>query len=889
MPSDRWRQIEYLYRSALEHGASVLMDADPDVRREVEAMLAQGSGAVPDQTATDRQHESGAPRLTPGSQLGPYRIEGLLGKGGMGQVFRARDPRLGRSVAIKISQQRFAERFEREAKAIAALNHPHICTLYDVGSDYLVMEYIDGKPLAGPLPLEKVLEYAGQICDALDYAHRSGIVHRDLKPSNIMVTRQGVKLLDFGIARTCANEETLTATGEMVGTPQYMAPELWAGKPGDARSDIFALGSVLREMAVGTGTAKTLEPPALERVVQTCQAHDPEDRWQSVREVKLALEMVRISEPAASAKRSRLQWAVTAAAIAAAILFAALWLRQSRPRDETGPIISQIEPPAEAGLDENWPLTPLLSPDGRRIAFLANWRNEKQLLWVRALDSTTATPLEGSEGAFRPFWSPDGRSLGFFARGKLKKIEISGGLPTDVCDVLTGLGGSWAADGTIVFSPASPSQLFRVSASGGRPVPAFSLDAKRKEVGQDSPQFLPDNRHFLYHSGTFSAETGGIYLGSLDGGDPRLLLAGVSNAIFAPPDHIVFSQGGALIARRFDLSRYQFSGDSAIVAKPPGTGDVADLSAARNGMLAFVAGASAAGERIEWFSRDGKPQATFAAAGMNFTPRISPDGSQIALTVAPPDSPARDIWVFDQSLRTERRLTFDQLHNWTPVWSPDGSRIAYSSVLSGKYHIYARAADGSGARQALLEDDASEHVDSWSSDGKYIAYRRFDPSGRSEADLWVLPLFGDRKPFPIVESHSNKQNPTFSPDGRWLAYDSDESGRWEVYIVGFPQGEGKWQVSTGGGQQPRWRRDGRELFFLATGNKLMAAEVREKAVSPEIGAPQSLFQITPDANPYRSYDVTGDGKKFVVVTHPPEQYAKAITIISNWTALLEKK
>jgi hypothetical protein len=415
-----------------------------------------------------------------------------------------------------------------------------------------------------------------------------------------------------------------------------------------------------------------------------------------------------------------------------------------------------------------------------------------------------------------------------------------------------------------------------------------SLNTTRAEAGHDSPQFLPDNRHFLYHSISVSAEFSGIYLGSLDGSDPVLLLRDISNATFAPPDHILFWQNGALMARHFDSSRYEVSGDSVTIARLPGAAYVAtSLSASRNGALAFVSGASGADQQLEWFTRTGKSEGTVGGKGIYFTPRLSPDGGKIAVAIAPSRSPTRDIWVFDQAVHRETRLTFDQLHNWTPVWSPDGTKLAYSSNPKEKFHIYVRSADGSGARQPLLEDDATEYVDSWSSDGKYVAYERMGPSGKSAWDIWVMPLFGDRKPFPVVQSQSNKEDPSFSPDGKWLAYDSDESGQWEVYIVPFPQGEGRWQVSTGGGQQPRWRRDAKELFYVGTGNRLMAAEVRDKGASLNFGTEQALFPIHAAESQYRTYDVTGDGKKFIIVTRAAGLNAKAITIIADWPVLLE--
>ena len=524
------------------------------------------------------------------------------------------------------------------------------------------------------------------------------------------------------------------------------------------------------------------------------------------------------------------------------------------------------------------------------MVFSATSEDGKTQLWIRPLDGTGAQQLPGTINGRLPFWSPDGRSVGFFAGGKLKRIEISGGPPVDVCDAPNGHGGSWARDGTILLSQTATSPLSRVPASGSQPIQVTSLNTTRAETGHESPQFLPDNRHFLYYSLSVSAEFSGIYLGSLDGGDPILLLRGTSNAAFAPPDHILFWQNGELMARHFDTSRYEVSGEPVTITRLPGAAYVAtSLSASRNGVVAFVSGASDSDHQLEWYSRSGESEGTVGGKGVYFTPRLSPDGGKIAVAIAPPRSPTRDIWVFDQAVHRETRLTFDQLHNWTPVWSPDGSKLAYSSNPKEKFHIYLRSVDGSGAKQSLLEDDANEYVDSWSSDGKYVAYARMAPNGKSVWDIWVMPLFGDRKPFPVVQSQSNKEDPSFSPDGKWLAYDSDESGQWEVYVVPFPQGEGRWQVSKGGGQQPRWRRDGKELFYIGTGNGLMAVEVRDKGASLDFGTEQTLFPIHAPDNPYRTYDVTGDGKRFIVVTGAAGLNAKAITIIADWPVLLEQE
>jgi serine/threonine protein kinase/Tol biopolymer transport system component len=900
MDSERWRQIEKLYHGALDltpaERAALLAGVDSDVRRAVESLLAQ-EGFGLEGGARQTSGEATVTVIQTGTQLGPYKIESVLGAGGMGQVFYAIDTRLNRAVAIKTSLHPFDARFAREAQTIAQLSHPHICTLFDVGPNYLVMELVEGTTLSarlakGALPMAQVLRNGAQIAEALAVAHDKGIVHRDLKPGNIMLAKPGVKVLDFGLAKT-GNDDTLTAVDAVVGTPAYMSPEQRDGKPCDARADIYALGLVIYEMATGRRPRADEQfdslPEKLAHVVRRCLAQDPEERWQSARDLKLEIEWVaedtRGGAPAPRPGRIGWLWGIpTAVATMALTALVLVYLR--KPVTDRVAISATISPPEKTSFDSA--LIASVSPDGTHVVFSATSEDGKTQLWIRRLAGSEAQPLPGTVNGKSPFWSPDGKAVGFFAGGKLKRIEISGGPPVDVCDAPNGRGGSWARDGTILLSQTAISPLSRVPASGGQPLQLTALNTKRAETGHDSPQSLPDSRHFLYHSWSVSEEFSGIYLGSLDGSDPVLLLRGISNAAFAPPDHILFSQNGVLIARHFDQSSYEVSGESVTIARLPAATDLAtSLSASRNGVLAFVSGAFGAERQLEWFNRSGKSEGTVGGKGTYFTPRLSPDGSKIAVTLAPFRSPTRDIWVFDQALHRETRLTFDQLHNWTPVWSPDGSQLAYSSNPKEKFHLYVRSADGSGARQPLLEDDATEYVDSWSLDGKYVAFARMSPGGKSGWDIWGMPLFGDRRPFPIVESQSNKEDPSFSPNGKWLAYDSDESGQWEVYVVPFPRGEGKWQVSKGGGEQPRWRRDGKELFYVGTGNRLMAAEVRDKGASLDFGTEQALFPIQAPDNPYRTYDVTGDGKKFIIVTGAAGLNAKAITLIADWPVLLE--
>ena len=902
--------------------------------------------------------------IAAGTRLGPYEVVAPLGAGGMGEVYRARDTRLDRTVAIKVLPAHLSEkpalrqRFEREARALSSLSHPHICVLHDIGRensvDFLVMEYLEGETLAarlekGPPPTEQVLRYGIEIADALDKAHRQGVIHRDLKPGNIMLTKAGVKLLDFGLAKAATNvvaaslaslssaptqTEPLTGAGTIVGTLHYMAPEQLEGLEADARTDIFALGAVLYEMASGQKAfpgksqasiiaavlssepralteLQPLTPPALERLVRTCLAKDPDERWQTAHDVGLNLKWIAeagsqagMPAPVVARRqwRQRLVWAGLALALvaaAAASLGTVYYARQARELSRT--VRAALPPPENASFG-----TIAISPDGRQLAFTARDTSAREMLWVRALDSLAAQALAGTEGAVFPFWSPDSRFIGFFAGGKLKKIEATGGPPQTLCDAPVGRGGTWNREGVIVFAPDVTGPLHQVSAAGGVPSPVTHLSESRKESNHRWPTFLPDGRHFLYLAfGTGEqAESNAILVGSLDGGEPKRLVDASSNMAYAPPrhgqgGHLLFVRQGTLLAQPFDAADLELTGDAFPVAERvqqrPWTGAaLTGFSVSENGVLVYQPEGEDSGGRLIWHDRSGKKLGALGEPGFYNNPQLSPDGKRVAVHSIDPQARNGDVWVFDLVRGTRSRFTFDAGMDSHPIWSPDSSRIVFAGGRKGTFDLYQKAASGAGAEELVLESQVRERSSSWSLDGRYIA---FDRAAQGGDDLWVLPLAGDRRPFPVLQTSFDDEWPMFSPSGRWIAYQSNESGQFQVYVLPFQvnaQGQllagagGKWMVSTGGGTQPVWRRDGKELYYLAADNKLMAVEVRETLTSIEFGAPKALFDVAPWRSP-RYYTATADGQRFLVVgaeqTGPP----LPLMLVMNWAGELKKK
>jgi len=889
--------------------------------------------------------------LTPGTKLGPYEIQSPLGAGGMGEVYRAKDIRLDRTVAIKILPAHLSDdpalkqRMEREAKAISALQHSNICTLYDVGSqdgtDFLVMEYLEGQTLAdrlakGALPLDQVLKIGTEIAQALEKAHQQGIIHRDLKPANIMLARAGAKLMDFGLAKPemsissqavgsftpstptmnlaslTSAASPLTQKGSIVGTFQYMAPELLQGAEADARSDLFSFGCVLYEMITGRRAfegksqlsvftailekepdpitaSQPLAPPMLDHVVRACLAKDPAERIQSAHDVAMDLRWVdslrsapQDPESSHSHAPSRIPWF---AALAAAIVLGTLaGFLLHRPAPVAPGIRAALNPPpgGQFRLTDDSGGPPVISPDGAYLAFTATV-DGKTSVWVRPMNSNDARALPDTSDAIFPFWSPDSRSIGYFAGNKLKTIELGGGSSQVVCDVTIGRGGAWGPSGVIVYSPAPTAALMQVSASGGTPTPLTKLDPAL-HTSHRWPFFLPDGKHYLYlamHHDPSKSANNAIYYASLDGHENRLLLHAQTNAIYAA-GFLLFGRGDQLMAQPFDPAKGTFSGQ----AQPVSSGvlnDVTtwhmDASATDGGVLTFANGSSG-NVQLVWMDRTGKQTGVAVENLQNLQfARLSPQGDRVALML---DSGINDIWTLDLARGVRTRLTFGPIANTFPVWSPDGKWIAYASMRAGPSAIYRKPADGSGAEEMLVTDaDGNTLVPSdWSRDGKTLFYSKGFQTG--EQTTWALPLEGDRKPNLVAE---HAVNATLSPNGKWLAY-TLFSGQSDVYVVAYSGGQGKWQVSPNGGQVPQWSKDGKELYYLDGTQSIVAVPVKDLGKTLEFGAGQTLVsQWTVLSTPF--YSVFPDGQK-LLMERVSQQVSQPISVVTNFTAQLRK-
>ena len=886
--------------------------------------------------------------LAPGTKLGPYEIGAPLGAGGMGEVYRARDTRLDRIIAVKILPAQLSsdpirkQRFEREAKTISSLNHPHICVLHDIGSqngvDYLVMECVEGETLAkhlekGPLPLDQVLKYGMQIADALDKAHRNGVVHRDLKPGNIMLTPAGAKLLDFGLAKPAAPVATaatlsaatqnspVTEQGTIVGTFQYMSPEQIEGKEVDGRSDIFSLGSVLYEMLTGQrafqgksqlsvasailereptplSTLKPMTPPVLGHAIRRCLEKDPEERWQSACDLKNELLWAQSSSETAIPQGStstKTRWGQTLLVGGGAVLLLAMGVITAyilSHRESAVPVLrSVILPPPNVTVltlgDQAG--APAISPDGRNLVFVGISEG-KQMLFLRSSDSASAKPLPGTEVGKFPFWSSDGKSIGFFAEQQLKRVDLAGGPPTSLAPAPDGRGGTWAGN-VILLAPDIYEVIYRLPASGGKPVPITALDRPRHSTHR-WPYFLPDGKHFLYLAANHVSgkpESSAIYAGSIDGGNPKLILQTNARAIYSS-GNLLYFRDGSLMAQPFDVDHLELRGDARAIGqvlRENGNWGIM-VSASENGVLVFQSGGDAK-YPILWFDRSGHSLGPAPLSGELVDLRLSPDGTRAAVVSFGSESPHGVAYVCDLKTGARTRLTFEE-DAWFLTWSPDGRRVAYSVQKAGKYtELYVKRGDGAGERELLFSSENVDHPTDWTRNGQYIVLNRGDLSSQR---IWILPMFGDRKPFPLFPNVTfDHFDGRVSPDGKWIAYMSRESGVLQLYVTSFPKGVGKWQISSETTQPAAaWRSDGKEIYFASSEGNLMVASIRESAESMMVEKVQPLYRSPFYNTRTRAiFDVDPkDGQRFIG-SAAPDSSTLSLNVITNWTAELGKK
>jgi eukaryotic-like serine/threonine-protein kinase len=822
------------------------------------------------------------------------------------------------------------DRFQLEAEVLASLDHTNIGAIYGLvdaeDSRTLVLALIEGQTLAdridaGPIPIDEAVAISKQIIEALEYAHDRGVVHRDLKPANVKITPERVvKVLDFGLAKvledepppsSLANSPTLTLgytrAGMILGTAAYMSPEQALGRPVDRRSDIFSFGAVLYEMLTGkrafrgATTPDVLEavvkndpdwsklpadtPGVIHKLLRRCLSKDRKRRLQAIGEARIALEEESGADSPSQAlsrppKNSTLSWAAAAGAVLLGIGLAALALVHFR---EEPPRLAKLSMllPEKATMDGIM----ALSPDGRRLAFAAGLDGKNEL-WVRDFDSLAARPLPGTEGAAGPFWSPNSRSLGFFTATKLKRIDIAGGPALTLCDVASSLGGSWSRNDVIVFATVGRG-MFRISAAGGA---ATALTDVMPGL-PFAPWFLPDGRHFLYSISLEVPEKNGIYVGDIDpkvdSKSPQRVLPVASNAVYASLGYLLFASDRTLMAQPFDEAKFQTTGEAMPIAQHVTSlfGLLNLFSVSQNGVLAYISGAVGGKLQLTWVDRSGKVAGKVGPPGVYDNFRLAPDEKRIAFDRTDPQSGNNDVWVMDLIRGTTSRLTFDLAADNLPIWSPDGLRILYPNRRSGAFDLYVKSAAGTGQEEVLVKlGTPTGWGTNWSRDGHFILYEI--PGANTGEDLWVAPQFGDRKPFPYLQTQFNESHGSFSPDGRWVAYVSDESGRNEIYVQAFPLSGAKFQISTGGGTEPTWRKDGTELFYVAADRNLMTVPIK-LAATLEAGAPKSLFPITLTEDQH-SFAVANDGQRFLIGTSAGGEKALPMTVVLNWQAVLKK-
>jgi eukaryotic-like serine/threonine-protein kinase len=892
--------------------------------------------------------------LVTGTKLGRYEIRSQLGTGGMGEVYRARDTQLGRDVAIKVIPSSVAvdkdrlRRFEQEACAAGALNHPNILVVHDIavhdGSPYVVSELLEGetlrKRIAGtPLNQRRVIEYALQIANGLATAHEKGIIHRDLKPDNVFITNDGrVKILDFGLAKLTqldGNESQTevptrrvdTDPGVVMGTLGYMSPEQLKGRAVDQRSDIFSFGAILYEMLSGRrafhgeSAAETMsailreDPPELsnrnknvspgiERLVNRCLEKNPEARFHSASDLAFALEALSVggvpsdqnaastvSVPTTLKPSEYLSWIIAAVAVVGLLATLGFFIAKERNTQIDESVLRlSVALPENITMSGTIP-TVVVSPDGRRLAFVAT-KDGENLLWVRPLDSFTPQLLGSidSGGApSPPFWSPDSRFIAFFSGGKLKKIDAAGGPPQIICDFPAARGGTWNREGVIIVgSTAGP--LYRVSQAGGEPTLLTSLDESRFETSHRWPYFLPDGQHFLYFARTGKVETTGIHVGSLNSKDTKQLMPSVVSVAYAHPGFLLFLRNDTLLAQPFDVNELKLTGEQVPIAEHvaynPGLGRGA-FSVSDNGILIFRAGGGSIDQPL-WFDRTGKQIGAVGEPGMYFNLGLSPvDQRQIAVDRTDPQTGTNDIWLFDLSRDgVSSRFTTDPGNDYYPLWSPNGNSIVFTSNRDGRGNLYRKAASGGGNEELLFKSAEEKLPDDWSSDGQFIALEIFNPN--TKWDLWVLRV-NDKELSPVLQSNFNERQAQFSPDGKYITYVSDKSGSLAVYVQTFPPSGNEWRISAGGGAQPRWRHDGRELFYIAPDRKLMAVDI---TLSPrfEASVPKTLFdtRVLTTSDFRNHYVVTADGQRFLINSFTEERGTIPINVVKNWSTLLKR-
>ncbi len=960
MTSDRWEHIFTLFDAALARPEAerqaFLSDQcgeDAHLRQEVESLLAAHGDAegflsarpARAGAATVDQSRPAPPSLTRGMRLGVFDIESFVGAGGMGEVYKARDTRLDRHVAIKVlspdaaTDPRGRARFAHEARAIARLSHPRICALHEMGHqdgvDFLVMEYLEGETLAsrlrkGPMPLAQALRTAVEIAGALAAAHAQGIVHRDLKPSNVMLTAGGAKLLDFGLARLRAPTgsalspasgvlpSSQTAPGLIAGTLPYMAPEQLEGNEVDARADIFAFGAVLYEMIAGrkafegTSQASVIAailsshppavavlqpptPPALDQVIENCLAKDRNDRWASAHDVELQLVWIAAhlsavtvaTGVARSRRRELLAWTMAAMAGLAFVVLWAWGLR--RPIPDVRTHVSSALPPPGVSLETDE--APAISPDGRRLLFVGHDSTGKQLLYTLALDvASPAQPLANTDGASLPFWSPDGQSVGFFGQGKLKTIDIETGQVRTLADAGAARGGTWNRDDIILFTPRAGAGLYRISAAGGEPTPVRIDPGGR--LAPWFPSFLADGRHFLFFSAAASQpESAGVFVASLDSSTARRLVTARSRAVHAP-GYLLFWREGALLAQAFDETTLDVRGNPVAVANAVGLNPLTNqglFSVSDSGTLVFFAGAVGESELV-WVDRAGRRIGNPGPKGVFNSLSLSPDATSVVYDQAEPRNRTLDLWRLDFAHGIPSKLTFHPSHDMFPLWSPDGPRIAFNSLREPPPQLYELNANSAGTEKRLLKTNVPAGPSSWSSDGSLLIYQTVHP--QTGGDIWALPLAGKPEEYPVVDTAADERYGTLSPDGRWLAYISNETGTYEVYAESFPATGFKRQLSTQGGYEPHWRRDGKELFYMAPNQTLMAVGVKTNPTTLEVSPPKALFatrikwmEIQAGAHHYAA---ARDGQRFLISSTTDEARSMPVTIMLNWSAGLKK-